>query len=83
MTSRDYMPTDHDILQVSVPTAKVQEHKITLELGSKPGRVWCFYDFGGSRSQRAAWQPFFDDGTHDPTQCLMYALPTANLYFRV
>ena len=66
VASRNYMPTDDDILRARLPTVGVQEHKITLEVGPERGSVWYIFDVGGSRSQRATWEPFFDDGTHSP-----------------
>ena len=62
------MPTDDDILRARLPTVGVQEHKITLEHGPEKGSVWHIFDVGGSRSQRATWEPFFDDGTHSPAR---------------
>ena len=29
--------------------------------GPAAGTEWCLYDVGGSRTQRAAWTPYFDD----------------------
>ena len=29
--------------------------------GPAAGTEWCLYDVGGSRTQRAAWFPYFDD----------------------
>ena len=63
VASRTYMPTDDDILRARLPTVGVQEHRITLEHGPEKGSVWYIFDVGGSRSQRATWEPFFDDGT--------------------
>lgn len=68
VASRNYMPTDDDILRARLPTVGVQEHKITLENGPEKGSVWYIFDVGGSRSQRATWEPFFDDGTRSTTR---------------
>jgi len=46
-------------------TLGVEEHRLTLE-GSQieeRNRAWVIYDVGGSRTQRAAWVPYFDDVT--------------------
>jgi len=46
-------------------TLGVEEHHLTLE-GSHiedRNRRWVIYDVGGSRTQRAAWVPYFDDVT--------------------
>jgi guanine nucleotide-binding protein subunit alpha len=56
------MPTDDDILRARLRTVGVQEHKISLELGPERGQDWYIYDVGGSRSQRSAWESFFEDG---------------------
>jgi len=43
----------------------VEEHRLILE-GSQieqKSREWVIYDVGGSRTQRAAWVPYFDDVT--------------------
>ena len=29
--------------------------------GPAAGSEWCIYDVGGSRTQRIAWYPYFDD----------------------
>ncbi|KAG8835666.1 hypothetical protein FRC17_001855 [Serendipita sp. 399] len=57
----DYMPTDDDILRARLRTVGVQEHKISLESGPEKGQDWYIYDVGGARSQRSAWESFFDD----------------------
>ena len=76
VASRNYMPTDDDILRARLPTVGVQEHKITMEHGPEKGSVWYIFDVGGSRSLRATWEPFFDDGTHSSARdgCLSYQL---------
>src|SRR5258706_650607 len=68
VASRNYMPTDDDIIRALFPTVGVQEHKITLEIGPEKWSVWYIFDVVGSRSQRATWEPFFDDGTHSPAR---------------
>jgi hypothetical protein len=59
---KDYLPSDTDILRARLRTVGVQEHKLSLELGPEKGQDWYIYDVGGSRSQRSAWESFFDDG---------------------
>ncbi|CCA73216.1 probable G protein alpha chain [Serendipita indica DSM 11827] len=61
IAKKDYEPTDEDILRARLRTVGVQEHKISLELGPEKGQDWYIYDVGGSRSQRSAWESFFDD----------------------
>lgn len=56
-----------DILKARIQTVGVEEHEVVVEPGDHPfpgeiGSTWLFYDVGGSRHQRAAWAPFFDDG---------------------
>ena len=65
IANKAYLPTDEDILRARLRTVGVQEHKLSLELGPESGQDWYIYDVGGSRSQRSAWESFFDDG-----QCL-------------
>lgn len=38
----------------------VTEHAFTIDGRSSVPREWLVYDVGGSRTQRAAWQPYFD-----------------------
>jgi hypothetical protein len=73
------MPTDDDILRARLPTVGVQEHKITLEHGPERGSVWYIFDVGGARSQRATWEPFFDDGTRNLTCSSACPLPASDL----
>lgn len=72
IVSREYVPTDDDILRARLKTIGVTEHRFSI--GSKSGknphslsattggipREWVVYDVGGSRTQRAAWLPYFD-----------------------
>ncbi|TCD64088.1 hypothetical protein EIP91_004560 [Steccherinum ochraceum] len=62
----DYEPSFRDILKARIQTMGVEEHEVVVEAGDHPftgevGSTWLFYDVGGSRHQRAAWAPFFDD----------------------
>ncbi|KIM31194.1 hypothetical protein M408DRAFT_327479 [Serendipita vermifera MAFF 305830] len=61
IANKAYLPTDDDILRARLRTVGVQEHKLSLETGPERGQDWYIYDVGGSRSQRSAWESFFDD----------------------
>ncbi|EIM82077.1 G-alpha-domain-containing protein [Stereum hirsutum FP-91666 SS1] len=58
-----YMPTSGDVLKARIETMGVEEHLLKMETGGIRGfnNTWAIYDVGGSRSQRAAWLPYFDD----------------------
>ncbi|KAI0331390.1 G-alpha-domain-containing protein [Cubamyces sp. BRFM 1775] len=58
---RDYEPTDDDVVRARLRTLGVQEHRIRFNKGPAAGSEWCIYDVGGSRTQRIAWYPYFDD----------------------
>ncbi|KAH7912751.1 guanine nucleotide binding protein, alpha subunit [Hygrophoropsis aurantiaca] len=59
LSNREYQPTDEDILRARLRTVDIQEHE--LRMGDGDGREnWIIYDVGGSRTQRAAWLPYFD-----------------------
>ncbi|KAF9652419.1 G-protein alpha subunit [Thelephora ganbajun] len=60
-----YEPTIDDILRTRLTTLGVEEHRLTLEGGQieQRNQEWVIYDVGGSRTQRAAWVPYFDDVT--------------------
>ncbi|TFY63483.1 hypothetical protein EVG20_g6289, partial [Dentipellis fragilis] len=56
-----YEPTSvQDVLKARIQTMGVEEHILHMET-IKAGPRWAIYDVGGSRAQRAAWVPFFDD----------------------
>ncbi|GJJ15916.1 hypothetical protein Clacol_010195 [Clathrus columnatus] len=63
----NFKPTDDDILRARLKTLGVTEHVFSvrprfLERGEHaPTTEFRIYDVGGSRSQRHAWMPFFDD----------------------
>ncbi|OCH92544.1 G-alpha-domain-containing protein [Obba rivulosa] len=59
IATRDYEPSDDDIVRARLRTLGVQEYKIKFE--KQNGSEWYFYDVGGSRTQRMAWYPYFDD----------------------
>ncbi|KAH9931630.1 G-alpha-domain-containing protein [Epithele typhae] len=61
IASRHYIPTNDDVVRARLRTLGVQEHKIKLNKGPATGSDWYIYDVGGSRTQRMAWYPYFDD----------------------
>ncbi|OBZ74732.1 Guanine nucleotide-binding protein alpha-1 subunit [Grifola frondosa] len=61
IATRHYEPSDGDIVRARLRTLGVQEYKIKFDKGSAAGSEWCLYDVGGSRTQRPAWYPYFDD----------------------
>ncbi|KAI9058714.1 G-alpha-domain-containing protein [Trametes sanguinea] len=58
---RDYQPTDDDVVRARLRTLGVQEYRIKFNKGPATGSEWYIYDVGGSRTQRIAWYPYFDD----------------------
>ncbi|GBE77330.1 Guanine nucleotide-binding protein alpha-4 subunit [Sparassis crispa] len=62
ITAKMYFPTDEDVLKARLKTTGVVEHTFSLSKSSEfRGVDWKIYDVGGSRSQRHAWAPYFDD----------------------
>ncbi|KDQ60246.1 hypothetical protein JAAARDRAFT_32626 [Jaapia argillacea MUCL 33604] len=61
IASTDYQPTPDDILRARLQTLGVEEHRLVIETGTETGREWIVYDVGGTKGQRPAWAPFFDD----------------------
>ncbi|KAI0634650.1 G-alpha-domain-containing protein [Trametes polyzona] len=69
IASRNYEPSDDDIVRARLRTLGVQEHRLVMERShgmsslatNDISREWLIYDVGGSRTSRAAWFPFFDD----------------------
>ena len=61
IASRDYVPSDGDVVRARLRTLGVQEHRIKLTKGPSSSSDWYIYDVGGSRTQRMAWYPYFDD----------------------
>jgi len=51
-----------DVLKARLKTVGVIEHTFSIPSGSNRGVEWRIYDVGGSRNQRQAWAPYFDDG---------------------
>lgn len=55
------MPSDDDVLKARLKTVGVTEYRFTRETPNMFGSDWRIYDVGGSRTQRAAWAPYFQD----------------------
>ncbi|KAH7925059.1 guanine nucleotide binding protein, alpha subunit [Leucogyrophana mollusca] len=60
LSDRGYVPTDEDILRARLRTVDIQEHELQMGGDSDGRQNWIIYDVGGSRTQRAAWLPYFD-----------------------
>ncbi|OBZ68480.1 Guanine nucleotide-binding protein alpha-4 subunit [Grifola frondosa] len=53
---------EDDVLKARLKTTGVMEHTFSLTKSSEfRGVEWKIYDVGGSRNQRQAWAPYFDD----------------------
>ncbi|KAF9649288.1 G-alpha-domain-containing protein [Thelephora ganbajun] len=67
-----YEPTVDDILRTHLATLGVEEHHLALEGGQieQQNQEWVIYDVSGSRTQRAAWVPYFDNVT-----IIMFVVP--------
>lgn len=61
IASKNYFPTDDDVVRARLRTLGVQEYKFIFDHGRTVGQEWRIYDVGGTRSIRAAWYPYFDD----------------------
>ncbi|KAF7972800.1 hypothetical protein HWV62_16980 [Athelia sp. TMB] len=64
IATRDYVPTADDILRARVQTMGPEEHHVVMEhpvTDRLRGETWLFFDVGGSRSQRPAWAPYFEE----------------------
>ncbi|KAF8512665.1 guanine nucleotide binding protein, alpha subunit [Hysterangium stoloniferum] len=61
IASDNYVPSDDDVLRARLKTVGVSEYKFTRETPNMVGSDWRIYDVGGSRTQRAAWAPYFQD----------------------
>ncbi|KAI6118195.1 guanine nucleotide binding protein, alpha subunit [Pisolithus sp. B1] len=59
IVSRDYEPSDDDVVRARLRSVGVQEYKFTV--AADQGKEWIMYDLEGTRSMRASWAPFFDD----------------------
>ncbi|RDB17773.1 Guanine nucleotide-binding protein alpha-4 subunit [Hypsizygus marmoreus] len=61
IATRNYQPTDDDVIRARLRTLGVQEYRFIFDHGRTVGQEWRLYDVGGTRSSRAAWYPYFDD----------------------
>ncbi|KAJ7204341.1 guanine nucleotide binding protein, alpha subunit [Mycena pura] len=61
ITAKKYIPTDADVLKARLKTMGVVEHTFSISSGSNRGVQWKIFDVGGSRNQRQAWAPYFED----------------------
>ncbi|EPQ55869.1 G-alpha-domain-containing protein [Gloeophyllum trabeum ATCC 11539] len=61
IATRDYEPSDDDVVRARLRTLGVQEYRFVFEIGRTAGHEWLMYDVGGARTSRAAWVPYFDD----------------------
>ncbi|KIM31397.1 hypothetical protein M408DRAFT_327621 [Serendipita vermifera MAFF 305830] len=60
ITALDYEPTDLDVCKARLKTIGITETQLRVRLPF--GHTdWVVIDVGGSRTQRAAWKPFFED----------------------
>ncbi|EKM56671.1 uncharacterized protein PHACADRAFT_253926 [Phanerochaete carnosa HHB-10118-sp] len=65
IVTRNYMPTDDDILHARLPTLGIQEYCIKFSDPAVRAALnlneWWIYDIGGTRKHRAKWAQYFDD----------------------
>ncbi|KZT23005.1 G-alpha-domain-containing protein [Neolentinus lepideus HHB14362 ss-1] len=61
IATREYEPSDDDVIRARLRTLGVQEYRFVFEIGRTAGHEWRMYDVGGARHCRAAWLPYFDD----------------------
>ncbi|KAG0697436.1 guanine nucleotide binding protein, alpha subunit [Suillus ampliporus] len=59
LSVRDYEPTDDDVLRARLRTLDIQEHELKVDDDTDAPK-WKIFDVGGSRTQRHAWLPYFD-----------------------
>ncbi|KAG1772919.1 guanine nucleotide binding protein, alpha subunit [Suillus placidus] len=59
LSVRDYEPTDEDVLRARLRTLDIQEHELIVD-DETDAPKWKIFDVGGSRTQRHAWLPYFD-----------------------
>ncbi|KAF8340310.1 guanine nucleotide binding protein, alpha subunit, partial [Cantharellus anzutake] len=62
ISSLDFVPTNDDILYARIRTVGIAEYTYQLQFGAKM-RTWRIVDVGGTRRQRHAWIPYFDNAT--------------------
>ncbi|RDB20287.1 Guanine nucleotide-binding protein alpha-4 subunit [Hypsizygus marmoreus] len=70
IATRDYEPSDDDIMRARLRTLGIQEYRIQFEpsssilgnvgLSGEFGQEWVLYDVGGSRTMRHKWVPYFE-----------------------
>ncbi|KAF9457710.1 G-protein alpha subunit [Collybia nuda] len=71
IATRNYEPSDDDVVRARLRTLGVQEYRIQFDNnhnagnsflvgGVDFGNEWLLYDVGGARTLRHAWLPFFD-----------------------
>ncbi|KAH7105091.1 G-alpha-domain-containing protein [Auriculariales sp. MPI-PUGE-AT-0066] len=65
VTSRNYFPSDGDVLRARLKTEGVSEYVFQMESSEARAHAseWRIIDVGGARSQRHAWAPFMDDAS--------------------
>jgi len=56
-----YLSYLDDILRAKFHTNGVCEYKFQFGDANQGTRHWIIYDVGGTRTQRAVWQSYFDD----------------------
>ncbi|TFK96184.1 guanine nucleotide binding protein, alpha subunit [Pterulicium gracile] len=64
VTSPDYVPTDDDIICCRLRTTGVTEYALTFPTGMDEEcgvGEWIMYDVGGARTNRYAWQSYFEN----------------------
>ncbi|KAF8553230.1 G-alpha-domain-containing protein [Imleria badia] len=65
LATRDYEPTNDDVVRARLRTLGIQEHMINV-VEDGVSQTWKIYDVGGSRTQilahthRNTWLPYFD-----------------------
>ncbi|KAI9458059.1 guanine nucleotide binding protein, alpha subunit [Boletus coccyginus] len=60
LATRDFEPTDDDIVRARLRTLDIQEYELNVAEDGESSQLWRIYDVGGSRTQRNAWLPYFD-----------------------
>ncbi|KAM6498762.1 Guanine nucleotide binding protein (G-protein), alpha subunit [Amanita muscaria] len=60
ITAKKYIPTDADVLKARLKTTGVTEHTFRVRTYGTTV-TWRVYDVGGSRNQRQAWVPYFEE----------------------
>ncbi|KAF9648577.1 P-loop containing nucleoside triphosphate hydrolase protein [Thelephora ganbajun] len=60
LMSRDYKPSDEDIVKARVRTTGVQEHHFRINRG-QGDEDWILHDVGGSWAPQSTWRPYYFD----------------------